>query len=95
MPATEIDESGAELDCKDIDLYLDNKKVLGLAEMMNYVGVINGDKNVLSKLSPRRLITRRLTVTLLSFRAMTSTHTLPQECIPTTSVPPLKMPLKS
>lgn len=50
VPATEIDESGAELDCKDIDLYLDNKKVLGLAEMMNYVGVINGDKNVLSKI---------------------------------------------
>lgn len=50
VPATEIDESGAELDCKNIDLYLDNKKVLGLAEMMNYVGVINGDKNVLSKI---------------------------------------------
>lgn len=50
VPATEIDESGAELDCKDIDLYLDNKKVLGLAEMMNYVGIINGDKNVLSKI---------------------------------------------
>ena len=50
VPATEIDESGAELDCKDIYLYLDNKKVLGLAEMMNYVGVINGDKNVLSKI---------------------------------------------
>lgn len=51
VPATEIDESGAELDRKDIDLYLDNnKKVLGLAEMMNYVGVINGDKNVLSKI---------------------------------------------
>ena len=50
VPATEIDESGAELDCKDIDLYLDNKKVLGLAEMMNYVGVINGDENVLSKI---------------------------------------------
>lgn len=50
VPATEIDESGTELDCKDIDLYLDNKKVLGLAEMMNYVGVINGDKNVLSKI---------------------------------------------
>lgn len=50
VPATEIDESGAELDCEDIDLYLDNKKVLGLAEMMNYVGVINGDKNVLSKI---------------------------------------------
>jgi adenine deaminase len=50
VPATEIDESGAELDCKDIDLYLDNKKVLGLAEMMNYVGVANADEQVLEKI---------------------------------------------
>lgn len=50
VPATEIDESGAELGYKDIDQYFEHKKVLGLAEMMNYVGVINGDKNVLSKI---------------------------------------------
>lgn len=50
VPATEIDESGAELGYKDIDSYFDHKKVLGLAEMMNYVGVINGDKNVVSKI---------------------------------------------
>lgn len=50
VPATDIDESGAELGYKDIDPYFEHKKVLGLAEMMNYVGVINGDKNVLSKI---------------------------------------------
>lgn len=50
VPATEIDESGAELGYKDIDQYFEHKKVLGLAEMMNYVGVINGNKNVLSKI---------------------------------------------
>lgn len=50
VPATEIDESGAELGYKDIDPYFEHKKVLGLAEMMNYVGVINGNKNVLSKI---------------------------------------------
>lgn len=50
VPATEIDESGAELGYKDIDPYFEHKKVLGLAEMMNYVGVINGDKNVVSKI---------------------------------------------
>lgn len=50
VPATEIDESGAELGYKDIDSYFEHKKVLGLAEMMNYVGVINGNKNVLSKI---------------------------------------------
>ena len=35
VPATEFDESGAELGYKDIDSYFEHKKVLGLAEMMN------------------------------------------------------------
>lgn len=50
VPATEFDESGAELDYKDIDSYFEHKKVLGLAEMMNYVGVINGYDDVVSKI---------------------------------------------
>ena len=50
VPATGFDESGAELGYKDIDSYFEHKKVLGLAEMMNYVGVINGDSDVISKI---------------------------------------------
>ena len=50
VPATAFDESGAELGYKDIDSYFEHKKVLGLAEMMNYVGVINGDDDVVSKI---------------------------------------------
>lgn len=50
VPATPQDESGAELNWKDIDTYLDHKNVLGLAEMMNYVGVIAGDPDVVSKI---------------------------------------------
>lgn len=50
VPATAFDESGAGLGYKDIDLYFEHKKVLGLAEMMNYVGVINGDGDVVSKI---------------------------------------------
>lgn len=50
VPATEIDESGAQLSYKDIDAYFEHKKVLGLAEMMNYVGIINGDGDVVSKI---------------------------------------------
>lgn len=50
VPATEFDESGADLGYKDIDSYFEHKKVLGLAEMMNYVGVINGDDDVVSKI---------------------------------------------
>lgn len=50
VPATPQDESGADLDWRAIDSYLDNKKVKGLAEMMNYVGVINGDDEVVAKI---------------------------------------------
>lgn len=50
VPATDIDESGAQLSYKDIDAYFEHKKVLGLAEMMNYVGIINGDGDVVSKI---------------------------------------------
>ena len=50
VPATAFDESGAGLGYKDIDSYFEHKKVLGLAEMMNYVGVINGYGDVVSKI---------------------------------------------
>lgn len=50
VPATPNDESGAELDWKAIDPLFDRKKCKGLAEMMNYVGVINGDPDVVAKI---------------------------------------------
>jgi len=49
VPATSFDESGAILTAKDILPFYKNERVLGLAEMMNYVGVINNDKEVLQK----------------------------------------------
>ena len=51
VPATSFDESGAVLNAKDLKPLYKDEKVLGLAEMMNYVGVINNDKNVLDKIS--------------------------------------------
>ncbi len=52
VPATEFDESAAELDSSNIEecFKLDSERILGLAEMMNYPGVIFGDKEVLAKL---------------------------------------------
>lgn len=50
VPATLQDESGAELNYEDIDDLYDHPKVLGLAEMMNYIGVINGEKQVVEKI---------------------------------------------
>ena len=51
VPATSFDESGAELSAADIEPFYRHARVLGLAEMMNYVGVVSGDKGVMDKIN--------------------------------------------
>lgn len=50
VPATKFDESGAVLKAKDLKPLYEYDRVLGLAEMMNYPGVLAGDNDVLDKL---------------------------------------------
>ena len=50
VPATPLDESGANLDYRAIDSFYDHPRVQGLAELMNYVGVVNGDGQVVEKI---------------------------------------------
>ena len=50
VPATPEDESGAALGYADIDPYFEHPRVLGLAEMMNYVGVVNGKEEPVRKI---------------------------------------------
>ena len=50
VPATPMDESGCTLDYQAIDALYDHPRVLGLAEMMNYPGVIQGDPDVIRKI---------------------------------------------
>ena len=50
VPATPLDESGAVLDYRAIDSFYDHPRVQGLAEMMNFVGVINGDEQAVEKI---------------------------------------------
>jgi len=50
VPATHMETSGATLDAEALGGLLDNKWVLGLAEMMNYPGVVFGDAGVLAKI---------------------------------------------
>ena len=50
VPATPIDESGAILRARDLEPWYENPRVLGLAEMMNYPGVIHEDVQVLAKI---------------------------------------------
>lgn len=51
VPSTPFEHSGAELKAEELVRFKDNKHVLGLAEMMNAVGVIENDKIVSQKLS--------------------------------------------
>ncbi len=50
VPATHMETSGAELTSGDLALLLPRKRVIGIAEMMNYPGVIAGDREVLNKI---------------------------------------------
>ena len=50
VPATPMDESGANLDYRAIDSFYDYPRVQGLAEMMNSYGVIHNDPEVVSKI---------------------------------------------
>ena len=50
VPASPLDESGANLDYRDVDSFFDHPRVLGLAEMMNYPGVVAGDSSTVSKI---------------------------------------------
>ncbi|HOA22519.1 MAG: adenine deaminase [Aggregatilineales bacterium] len=50
VPSTHMATAGANLEADDIRHLLNNDWVIGLAEVMNYPGVIMGDKLVLDKL---------------------------------------------
>ena len=54
VPATDLDESGAELLARDLEPFYADEKVLGLAEMMNAFGVTHGDKGCFEKLVQAR-----------------------------------------
>lgn len=51
VPATKLENSGGELLAEDLAELIDHPRVLGLGEMMNYPGVLAGNKEVLAKLS--------------------------------------------
>jgi adenine deaminase len=50
VPATPLETSGASLDLEDLASLREEPRILGLAEMMNYLGALAGDSGVLSKL---------------------------------------------
>ena len=51
VPATDLETAGASLRAADLALLLKEDRVLGLAEMMNYPGVLFRDAEVMAKLA--------------------------------------------
>ncbi|RLT43460.1 MAG: adenine deaminase [Chloroflexi bacterium] len=51
VPATPMETSGARLDADDLATLLAEGSVHGLAELMNFPGVVNGDADVLAKIA--------------------------------------------
>ena len=51
VPATDMETAGARLSAEDLETFFEHDRIVALAEMMNYPGVILGDPDVLAKLS--------------------------------------------
>lgn len=60
VPATGFCESGAVLDSKELEPFYEHPRVLGLGEVMNYMGVIQNEPDLLAKITDAQQ--RRLTV---------------------------------
>ncbi len=50
VPSMAFEESGATLGWRDINAYFDHPRVLGLAEMMNYPGIVSGNRETIEKI---------------------------------------------
>jgi adenine deaminase len=51
VPASPLETSGARLEAVDLEPYRDHPRVVGLAEMMNFPGLVAGDPGLLAKLA--------------------------------------------
>lgn len=60
VPATPFETSGFDLNSYDLSLLIDKPWVLGIAEMMNFPGVLNLDKNVMAKLELAKSKNKRI-----------------------------------
>lgn len=58
VPATSFESAGAELGSENVKTLLKRDDVLYLSEMMNYPGVLNGDKEVLKKIAASKKLNK-------------------------------------
>ncbi len=54
VPATDFETAGAKIGSKEVKGLLDMDNVIGLGEVMNFTGVLSGDKDLLAKIEEAR-----------------------------------------
>jgi len=54
VPASPLETAGAEISAADLQVLLGEERILGLAEMMNFPGVVHGVPEVLAKIEAAR-----------------------------------------
>lgn len=87
VPATPMDESGANLDYRAIDSFYDYPRVQGLAEMMNSYGVIHNDPEVVSKIVASQAHHKKIDGHAPGLQGKDLIPTSPPASIPTTNAP--------
>lgn len=60
VPASDLETAAARLSAAELEPFLDNPRVLGLAEMMNFPGVLACDRDVLRKIAASRRRRKRV-----------------------------------
>lgn len=60
VPATSFETSGFDLQSYDLSMLIDRPWILGLAEMMNFTGVLNNDPVVMSKIELAQAHNKRI-----------------------------------
>ena len=60
VPATDFESSGSRIDLQEIKELFLNYKFKYLAEVMNFPGVINDDKNVVAKINLARRLNKQI-----------------------------------
>lgn len=55
VPATPLEESGAVLEAEDLAEFMEEERVLGLAEVMNFLGTVRGEEELVKKIELARL----------------------------------------
>ncbi|MEM2294598.1 MAG: amidohydrolase family protein, partial [Nitrososphaerota archaeon] len=54
VPSTDFETSGAEIGVEEVKVLKSFRRILGLGEVMNYMGVVKGDRGILDKIEACR-----------------------------------------